>query len=260
MDHDQKRNLEQSKTVQLKNSESVDVELFYFGERINAVRKFIQYSVYGFIRESRSLFPKDNSYYNIPKLIDFIVVLYYDHTPEYFKMSGEYIIVTDDRMSARSTDPSGGTIYGNIGIKHDIPAIYKWRFKILDPMGSINIGIDSAILREQMLDFCFVDHDFNENDDESWKDRQFYSIDDTGEVYSHIGRDEKASLDISIENGEFINMIVNTKDCTILFETVDQHSLINNVKFDEKHEFYLAIYLGWTDQGIQMTHFSQKDL
>eukprot|EP01084_Bolivina_argentea_P267509 454096_1 len=45
-------------------------------EKIKSINKSLQYSVYGYIRQCQSLFPSENSYYNIPQLIDFTILLY----------------------------------------------------------------------------------------------------------------------------------------------------------------------------------------
>ena len=59
-------------------------------DRIKEMSKSIRFTTKGYIRECESLFPKDNSYYNIPELITFLILLYLDE-PECFEINNEQI-------------------------------------------------------------------------------------------------------------------------------------------------------------------------
>ena len=83
--------------------------------------------VIGYIKQCQKLLPfKNNSYYNIPPLIEHVCIYYY-WIKEYFTDHGDSIILNDDKNIATNTVDSYETVYGNILIKR-IDNLYqiKW--------------------------------------------------------------------------------------------------------------------------------------
>ena len=45
-------------------------------ERIKAMDKSVQLSVYGYTRKAQAMFPSDNPYYNLSQLVTALILLY----------------------------------------------------------------------------------------------------------------------------------------------------------------------------------------
>ena len=90
----------------------------------------IIYAVSGYLRRCQLLIPRNNVYYNIPSLVEYLCINYYRIT-EYFTSHGNYITLNDDKSIAQTIVNQRDTVYGNIEINNTKPMIYKWIFKIL---------------------------------------------------------------------------------------------------------------------------------
>ena len=72
----------------------MDVEKKFNFDNIKRMSKSLRFTAKGYVRECESLFPVDNSYYNIPELITFLILLYLDE-PEYFEVNNKQIYKHD---------------------------------------------------------------------------------------------------------------------------------------------------------------------
>ena len=107
-------------------------------ERIKSIDKSIKLSVHGYFRQSKALFPSDNPYYNLPQLVIFWILLYFEE-PELFEINRSKVYQYDT-----CRDDDGFRIYGTrICARKDNINEYKWTVRTTKPFegmyGLINI-------------------------------------------------------------------------------------------------------------------------
>ena len=86
---------------------------------IKKVKPKIRNTVSGYIRKCQHvLLPKNNPYYNIPSLIYFICIAYYNQR-EYFTKHGKNITLNKECNTISSDSFISNTAYGNIDIIND---------------------------------------------------------------------------------------------------------------------------------------------
>ena len=103
-------------------------------------------TVFGFIRESQSLFDTETQCY-IPDVVGYIVLMYC-YIAEYFTVYGsniEYNQSTNTIKYISSCHGQHETAYGNINIDTNDNCIHRWTLRIInDECYEIFIGIDSS--------------------------------------------------------------------------------------------------------------------
>ena len=92
--------------------------------KVDSIQKSIQYTVYGFIRRIQEMLPSNNPYYNIPKLITFIVLFYYNSTDTFD--------VNNDTIFNFISSKHGYAyhIFGVRIIERKYVKEYEWKIKI----------------------------------------------------------------------------------------------------------------------------------
>ena len=84
--------------------------------------------IYGYIRKIQAIFPKDNTYYNIPDSVNYICALFY-HLKD--KWDPKYIGANHKLSNDGYSLTIGGgasSSYGTVIVKS--PEVYRWKFKI----------------------------------------------------------------------------------------------------------------------------------
>ena len=184
--------------------------------------------VSGYIKICQTLLPNDNSFYNIPSLVECICIEYY-WVYEHFTKHGQYFSLNDERNVATHKGFHDDTVYGNIKIDNK-PILYEWIFKIVED-GSIYIGIDSS--NKAFCDSDFSERDKNKND--------FYSYGYVGKKLSHLKGEYYGSY---FNPGDVIRMILNVQNQTLEYFVNDKSQGIayKNISFDDK-TYHMAIFM-----------------
>ena len=92
--------------------------------KIDSVRKSIQYTVYGFVREIQDMLPSNNPYYNICELITYMILFYYNST-DTFDVNNDTIFnyISSEHAYAYH-------IFGVARIERKWLKEYEWKIKI----------------------------------------------------------------------------------------------------------------------------------
>ena len=199
--------------------------------------------VFGYIRKCQHLLPNNNSYYNIPSLVEHICIIYC-WIPEYFSDHGHVITLNDNKNIAKNKHNDGQTVYGNCDIV-DNTMLYQWTFKII---GSeyIYIGIDSSNKN-------YINTDFSEPYINSY---DFYAYNSVGKIYSrnNVGREWKNGF----KRGDIVKMEVDAMNKTLSFYINDEYQgiAVQNIDFENK-KYNMAIYLYDNRNEIELMDFQQ---
>ena len=210
--------------------------------------------VLGYIRLCQKLLSsKNNPYYNIPELINYLCIIYYHHS-EYFTKHGQFIQLNQNNdtitriLKVSNTDNS---VYGNILIDAavNLNIIYSWTFKIIES-SLMFIGIDSSNKKHIGGDFSFFNGDY------------FYAygggdgIGNHGWIYSQITLEEEYGDNLKI-NDE-LRMELNTKNSTMRYfiNNIDQGIAFQDIDFDDNKKYYMAICLT-SSSKVKLIDFNQ---
>ena len=105
----------------------------------------------GYIREIQQIFPKNDTFYIIPKLVYYKCLSFY-YSPEQFMKCGSFIKMTEDghaiqhilNPAYRWVTASSQSVLGKIKLDGNSNCIYCWKFQIFSSAAAIKIGITSA--------------------------------------------------------------------------------------------------------------------
>ena len=92
-------------------------------EEAKKMHKSVRYTVAGYVRRTEALFP-DNAYYNIPDLVIFMILFFYNDF-ERFNVNNETFFDYDDKVNGRSFH-----VYGTRLIERRKGGKCEWRVKI----------------------------------------------------------------------------------------------------------------------------------
>ena len=220
-------------------------------EIIKSIPQSIKDIIFGYLRNNQQILfkSKNNPYYNIPQLVAFIILSFYQNV-EYFSEHGQSIKLNKKTNTISHEGKEYGTAYGNININGEINALYIWTIKILLDRKCIYIGLDSS--NKKFINDDFSDYATNNND--------FYAFCD-GYIYNQqILEDEYSEL--SVKNNDIIKMELNTKDKTLKYyiNDKDQGIAFKNIAFKNKI-FNLAIgFLSRSTESVQLIDFIQRKI
>ena len=194
--------------------------------------------VNGYMKQAQLLLPcKDNSYYNIPELVNVICTDFYKN-PEYFaKYDQDALQLDEEKTTIIPKVESFATCYGSINIVNDNVSKCIWQFKILSQNGIIAIGIDSSNKQ-------YFDQDFHD----CGNDQPYYAIElyrDWTILSYTYNRAIPAYLDTVDDSSKiFIKMELNLKNKTLkyYFGDIDGVVAFKNIYFDETTVYHMAVY------------------
>ena len=213
--------------------------------------------VFGFIRKFEIILlslNKNKSYYNIPDLINHIVLIYY-HIDEYFIINESYIEYNEQTNIIKNISNDECTVYGNIKINNhesnNYYNFYQWTFKIIcNESTSICIGIDSS--NQQYSNGDFSNDEVNEHLFIAYGDSDIYCHSYNTFNIPSIEYDKCSAL----KDGDnvIIQINVQTKQIHIIHhEQTIQCQPDNNIFND--NTFYLAVYLPNINDSVQLINF-----
>ena len=200
--------------------------------------------IFGFTRDIKQLLPRNNSYYNIPHLANFIIITYY-YNPEYFGIHGKRIRISENKLTAISDKNLTDTVYGNYTIEcyeNGIPntKTYEWKFRI-NKCYFIAIGIDEATAK-------FVNTYFYSRDTKN------YAFTSSGDIYTKRSMMPKKAKTLNRfkQPGTEVMMQLNMKTRELNYylnnETIPSAQILDVVVAKDL-EYKLAVFL-WGSAGM----------
>ena len=210
-------------------------------EEIKSIKPCVQRAVYGYIRRCQQLLPSNNAYYNIPELVSFIILFYYNHR-EYFHIHYSNLVITENEIYGKWS----GTAYGSVAIHSEIQSPYKWTLKIIQG-NDIYFGISSTqtILNKNFAPYTAT---HTEIDD----DHKYYAMNDSGHLLSNAGWANSCGI---VQDGDNIIMTVDVQESKITFTANEQDRYFENIDFIN-YTYYMAVFVG-SGQSVKLLDFEQ---
>ena len=214
-------------------------------EKVKTIDQRTKDTVFGFIKQSQTLLPSNESYYNIVPLICHIILLFYCkleiftvYDKDEFEYN-EYENILTKKRNKRCT------AYGNIDIYGNNLFIYEWTFKILNSGGDIYIGIDSSYKG------CI-----NSRFTSGYNINKHYAYGAEGYKYDFI--DNRDKYGYVFKNNDIIKMILNIKQKTISFyHHKDIGIAFENIDFTENKKYNMAVSMYGKHDSVQLLDFQQ---
>ena len=113
-------------------------------EDVKNVDQGTQICVYGYIRRVQDIFPENNVYFTIPKLVIHWILLYFYVTDTFKEYDDKEYKVDNDGMALIRTERGGSTYatcYGAQKVRSLLGGVHKWIFKIEKRQDFMSIGI-----------------------------------------------------------------------------------------------------------------------
>ena len=229
-------------------------------EQIKNINQKVKDIVFGYIRLSQCLLPNNNnSYYNIPSLVSYICILYYNQT-ERFSKYPKNMKHDELKNNIRVISTGRGTVYGDIMIDCSIPSIYEWIIKIIKMNGDdwddpIIIGIDSS--NKQYIDSNFCTGFTTENN-------RFYGYSTCGliENYNNYPNEQNRFLRMPIffdidgfGQNDIIKLYLNTKNKQLKIYKNDKEMQGEITDIDINEKYYFAVSLSTMGDEIELIDF-----
>ena len=167
-------------------------------------------SVFGYTRESKqNLFgATTNPYYDIPELINFLIIYYY-HFVETLRANNDKPKISDNNcMFTFIPTFNPGSVLGTVDIKHDDNCLYIWTLKLFDKWtGDIFIGIlDASVQLESDKSF----------EDLGIGDKKFYACCGSWKESHNMSAKDVNNCDWNNCNAK-VKMEMNTEDKTLRY-------------------------------------------
>eukprot|EP01084_Bolivina_argentea_P285526 489659_1 len=215
-------------------------------DRINQISSIYQCVVNGYVRNCRFLLPSNNSYYNIPKLVNYIILFYYQ-SAEVFTLYGSGMnFDTNNNIITKVNGLSAETAYGNIDIRaNNTQCRYLWIIKILSTeKGRVYIGVDSSNKIHLHTNYTIS----NASCYYSYGNGRKYSNElPGGKLYGYM-----------FYNRFIIKMEINTKQKTLKYYTngIDEGIAFQDINF-KNTTYHLAITMQDKNDSVQIIKFQQ---
>ena len=212
--------------------------------------------VSGYTRECKHrLLPNDNPYYNIPDLINFIILYYYHHAEKLRSTSDNVKILQNKSIiTVLQMQKGDSNIFGSVDIKGNGDYIYSWSFKIIYHKNCICIGIIDAFCENKIpSNKLFVEN--------AVKYVKFYAA--SGDfIYSHNKRENQCAYGEIWTDNNIVKMELNTKEMTLRYFKNDQNQGIafNSIDFSNDTIYHLAISCYHEIEALQLIDFTQKHI
>ena len=197
-----------------------------------------------------NVLPSNDPYYNVPDLINFII-LYYYHCVEKLRSESDTVEISEENTISKLRD-GDSNIFGSVEIKGDDNCLYSWTIKIICNRAFIYIGIiDGSIELKIPSDKLFIqlsDHN----------GKYYGSAGDL--MYSH---NEKVRAHCRIwKDSQIIKMELNTTQNTLTYFVGDNDTAtgFDNIDFANDSVYHLAIACYAQHESLQLISFKQTVL
>ena len=219
-------------------------------QEMHEIPQEIQDIVFGWIKQTKQeIFPSAYQY-EIPPLINYVILLYYYHG-EYFSKHGSNLLCNDTKDVIKLIRMDDCSAYGNIMINNKYHKIYQWKFKIIEGSRGICIGIDSS-------NKLHINERFQNGDDMA---PQFYGYGSNGRRYEPDDCNVLTvwTKEAYYKTGDTVKMICNTMHQTLEFWVNSKLCVTwNNIDFDQTKFYHMAISLYSTQDSLKLIDFHQS--
>ena len=222
-------------------------------EDVKNVDNGTQICVYGYIRRVQDIFPEDNVYFTIPKLVIHWILLYF-YMPEEFKVFNPKKYVTSDngKRLTRLKNSGVATCYGAVKITSLKETIHEWKFKIIKRTRYIAIGIDET-------KYAMMKKGHFQNRLGIEKTRG-YAVWEDG-IKSNM-QNERTSKEEKIKfNGDdTVRMILDLKQRTLSYSINHEEIVIafDNITVEQDLEYCMAIVINNETDCVDLLHYKER--